>query len=159
MGTSRNPQQMVAKVKALGTATERRQRLAINEGALAAKTIMLASAATKGITPASRIAGGRWNVRYDIRGTRNPIALVRYTGPFHLFENPTKPHSIAPRPRRRRRGGAARALTINGNLRASAQHPGTPGAKSFPAARVTARRRVPKVMAASMRNGWAQVLK
>lgn len=181
MGSSRNPAEMVAKIKELGTATERRQRLAVEEGSLAAKTIMLAAAAAKGLTPGDKLAGRRWNVRYDVRGTNNPTALVRYTGPFHLFDNPTSPHVITAKrlgKRTSRRGrqaraatggagafggfgerGGAKALTIGGNLRAYANHPGTSGARTFPAAKVIAHRRVPRVMSATMRHGWSQVLR
>lgn len=163
MGTSRNPQQMVGKIKALGTATERNTRKAVAEGALAAKTIMVASAAAKGLTPGSKLAGRRWTgVRFNVTGTRNPEALVRYMGPFHLFDNPTKPHEItakrAPGATRRGRGGK-QALNIGGNIRASATHPGTSGARSFPAAKVIAHRRVPRVMASTISHGWSQTLR
>jgi hypothetical protein len=182
VGTSRNPAEMVAKIKSLGDATERRSKLAVSEGALAAKTIMLASAAAKGLTPASRLAGRRWSVRFDIRATgTHPTALVRYTGPFHLFDNPTSPHVITAKrlgQRTSRRGrqqraatggagvfggfgerGGAKALTIGGNLRAYANHPGTSGAHTFPAAKLIAQRRVPRVMAATVSHGWALALR
>jgi hypothetical protein len=38
--------------------------------------------------------GAKIGVRYTIRGTRNPTALVFATGPFHLIERDTKPHVI-----------------------------------------------------------------
>ncbi len=162
MGTSKSPVEFVGKIKALGTATERKQRLAVEEGALAAKTIMVAAAGAKGLHPGDKIAGRRWTVRYDIKGTTNPTALVRNVGPFHLFDNPTKAHEVTPkkdRTGRSKRGrGGKRALVIGGNVRASASHPGTPGARSFPAAKVTAERRVPRVMAASVSGTWKKVL-
>lgn len=160
MGTSRNPQQMVAKIKALGTTTERRQRKAVEEGALAAKTIMLAAAAAKGLTPGNKIAGRKWTVRFDVRGSTNPTALVRNVGPFHLFDNPTEAHPITPRAGRTTRGRKGKkALVIGGNVRAYANHPGTPGARTFPAAKVIAHRRVPRVMASTISHGWSQVLR
>lgn len=163
MGTSRNPAQMVAKINALGTATRRRQRLAVEEGALAAKTIMLASASSKGLAPGNKLLGRPWRgVRYDVKGAQNPTALVRYMGPFHLFDNPTKAHDITPKravnARRRGRGGK-KALVIGGNVRAYAHHPGTAGARSFPAAKVIAQRRVPRVMASTISHGWSQALR
>lgn len=178
MGTSRNPAEMVLKIKSLATTTERRSRLAVEEGALAAKTIMLASAAAKGLNPSSTLAGKKWNVRYDVKGTTNPTALVRYTGPFHLFDNPTKAHEIRPHQFRGTRGKGRRAqkgaallaafgldardggaLKIGGNFRPAVNHPGTPGARSFPAAKLIAQRRVPRVMAATVSHGWALALR
>lgn len=181
MGTSRNPADMVRKIRDLGTITERRTKQAVNEGALAAKTIMLASAASKGLNPSDKLAGRRWNVRYDVKGTQNPTALVRYTGPFHLFDNPTAPHVITAKKlgqrtsRRSRQSiastsgrsvfggfgarGGAKALTIGGNFRAYANHPGTSGARSFPAAKSIAQRRVPRVMASTVSHGWSQALR
>lgn len=160
MGVSKSPDQFVKKIQALGTATERRQRATVTEGALTAKTIMVAAAGAKGLSPGSKIAGRRWNVRYDIRNERT--AIVRNVGPFHLFDNPTDPHEITPkrdRSGRARRGrGGKRALTIGNNVRASATHPGTPGARSFPAAKTIAGQRVPRVMAASIKAGWRSVL-
>lgn len=179
MGTSRNPAEMVAKINALGTATERRRRLAVEEGALAAKTIMLASAAAKGLNPASKLAGRKWNVRYDVKdiGAR-PTALVRYTGPFHLFDNPTAPHVIRPHRYKGTRGTGRRAqkgaailsafgldvfdggaLKVGGSLWAYVNHPGTPGARSFPVAKAIAQRRVPRVMASTISHGWTQTLR
>ncbi len=163
MGTSKSATEFVGKIQALGTATERKQKLAVSEGALSAKTIMLASAAAKGLNPGSKLAGKRWGVRYVVQGTNNPQALVAYQGPFHLFDNPTEPHEITPkrdRAGRKVRGrGGKKALNIGGNIRANATHPGTPGARSFPAARVIAGKKVPTVMANVIRGGWLQAMK
>lgn len=95
MGTSRNPAQLVGKINQLATATQRNRKVAVSEGALAAKQIMLATAAAKGVAPGGKIAGRKWNVAYDVKGFDNPAALVRFTGPFHLVENDTRPHYIA----------------------------------------------------------------
>jgi hypothetical protein len=163
MGTSKSTAQFVGKINDLGTFTKRRQVASVNEGALTAKTIMLASAAAKGLTPASKLAGKKWSVRYTVKGTDNPEALVRYTGPFHLFDNPTKAHELTPkldRTGKRTRGrGGKRALNIGGNIRANASHPGTPGARSFPVAKITAHARVPRVMANVIRGGWLEAMK
>lgn len=163
MGTSHSSTEFVKKINNLGTFTQRRQVASVSEGALTAKTVMVASAAAKGLGPGDKLAGRKWSVRYDVKGTNNPTALVRYLGPFHLFDNPTDPHPITPkldRSGRRVRGrGGKRALNIGGNIRANATHPGTHGAKSFPAAKVIAGKRVPRVMANVIRGGWLQAMK
>ena len=180
MGTSKSPAEMVGKIRALGTATERSAQQAVGAGALATKTIMVQTAGARGLPLGAKIAGKKWSVGYDVKGGRNPAALVRYRGPFHLFDNPTKPHVItakrlgtrtsrASRAARASTGGAgafggfgerrgAKALAIGGNLRAYANHPGTAGARSFPAARAIAELRVPRVMAASVSGAWRRVL-
>lgn len=97
MGTSRSSVELVRKLNDLGTATQRKAKNVVDEGALAAKTIMLATAASKGVTPGRKIGDRKWGVRYDVKGTTNPTALVRFTGPFHLVNNPTDPHIIGAR--------------------------------------------------------------
>lgn len=100
--------------------------------ALAGKQIFAASAAAAG---AARLA----RARYDLRGDS---AIIRYAGAkAHLVNNPTKAHRIVPRSRRRGR----QALTINGDVRASANHPGTRGKRFFEAARETSIRELPRV--------------
>ena len=190
MGTSRTPAQLVAKINHLATVTQQTRKIAVAEGALATKQIMLATAAAKGVTPGGKIAGRKWNVSYDVKGTNNPTALVRFTGPFHLVENATKPHYIAAkglggsRASRGERafqasasrflsgssrasgafGGArrskgAKALHIGSSLfRAYVFHPGTSGKGVMPIARTVAARRVPHVMASSMRGSWRRVI-
>lgn len=157
MGTSTSAAQFSRKITNLATVTQRMQKDVIDAGALTAKEIILAEAAVRGVTPASRIAGGRWGVRYDIKGFNNPSALVRVYGPFHLVDSPTRPHEI--RPRRRGRRVGKRALAFNGVVRASAQHPGTRGKESFPAAKVKARVAVPIVMSRRLTGGWRKALR
>lgn len=76
--------------------------------------------------------GAKVGVRYDIKGTRNPTALLRMFGPAHLIERDTKAHTITARARtttargRRRRG--ARVLVFRGGgFATSVNHPGTKG--------------------------------
>jgi hypothetical protein len=202
MGTSRTPAEMIAKVHQLSTITQRQRKIAVSEGALATKTIMLSAAASRGVKPGGKIAGKPWNVRYDVKGADKPVALVRFTGPFHLVNNDTDQHFIGPKGfgslsalrrlgagvgaarafggtasgifssagagrefhthrsgrlvSRQRRGGLA--LTIGGNLRAYAFHPGTSGKAIFPAAKSVAQRRAPPLMASSMKGAWKQAL-
>jgi len=113
---------------------------ALNVTALQAKEIFIASAAS---VIGRKVAGKRKAIgaRYDIgkRGAGVGQAIVMYTGPAHLVNNPTQDHMIFPRGvrsaggRRRRRGG--QALTIGGNVRAWAHHPGTGGKHFFERAR------------------------
>lgn len=158
MGTSRSVGEFSRKITNLGTVTQSHSRMVVEQGALTAKEIILAEAASKGITPAQKIARGRWGVRYDILGTWNPTALVRVWGPFHLVDNPTKPHDIRPRTKGRRRSGK-QAIAFDGIARASAHHPGTHGNGIFPAAKAKARVAVPIVMSQRIVGGWRQALK
>lgn len=180
MGTSRSAAEFVGKINKIGHATDTSRRSVVNDGALTAKKVMLAAAGAKGVTPGGKIAGRRWTVRYDIKGTETPVAVVRFTGPFHLVDRDTKAHLIRPRSfvgtrgsvsGRRGRGqravkGAALlqlfgvdardggAIAFNGIVRAYARHPGTSGKGIFPAAKVIAHHTVPTVMANAMKGAW-----
>jgi len=74
--------------------------------------------------------GAKVGAGYDVKGTRNPIAIVRARGPLHLLANRTKPHAITPKARRSKRGAAALSMP-DGSYRASAQHPGTRGKNTW----------------------------
>jgi hypothetical protein len=119
MGTSSSGAALAGKLHrfAKDVADTRRP---LTAAALAAKQAFIA--AEPGVV-GHRVARGRVNVRYDIFGDK---AIVKFTGPAHLALNPTKAHRIEPRSRSRRRGNK-RALTIGGDVRASANHPGTRG--------------------------------
>jgi hypothetical protein len=183
MGTSRSPAEFVGKINKIGQATDKARKSTVSDGAFAAKKVMLGAAAAKGVMLGGKIAGRKWNVTYDVRGGEVPVALVRFTGPFHLVNNDTKAHYVVARGlggNRESRGTAAvqasasrfsgdsaagafggqrrgrgrRALNINGNIRAYAFHPGTSGKGIFQAAKPIAARTVPGVMAASMKGAW-----
>lgn len=63
---------------------------------------------------------GRSGARIGVKGTVSAGAgLVRATGPAHLLDHPTKPHSIVAK-----RG---KAILTPAGPRRSAQHPGTSG--------------------------------
>src|SRR5262245_32516577 len=72
------------------------------------------------------LRGARVGARYDVKGTQNPVALIRATGPMHFLERGAGPHQIRPR---RRRG--KRALSTPYGPRASVQHPGSPGKQTW----------------------------
>jgi hypothetical protein len=160
VGTSRSTAEFVKKINDIGHATDRSRRAVVSDGALTAKKLMLAAAATRGVTPGGKIAGKKWGVSYNVVGTETPSALVRFTGPFHLVNNPTKAHQIVPGGRGGRRRSRKRALNIPGiGPRAYATHPGTPGKFIFQAAKPIAHRTVPQVMAASMKGAWRRALR
>lgn len=73
--------------------------------------------------------GARIGARYDVFSTGDEVfALVKATGPAHIVERDTKPHSLAPRQKRRKPGRKRRVLVIPGvGVRAYAKHPGTKG--------------------------------
>lgn len=124
MGVSTSPGQLTGKLHRFAVEVADNRR-AITAAAAAAKGAFIAANPS---VVGHRVARGKVNARYDVRGRVNATAIVRYTGPAHLALNPTKPHRIEPRGRSgrgRRRG--RRALTIGGNVRAWANHPGTRG--------------------------------
>lgn len=188
MGTSRTPTEFVGKINKIGQATDRHRREAVNAGAFLAKKTMLAAAGSAGLGVGSKIAGKSWNVGYDIKGRERPVALVRYKGPVHLVNNPTKAHYIAAaglggnrqgRADRafqasaaRFQGGSARgafagsrrssrgkrSLKFGSSNYAYVHHPGTTGKRFFTAAKTIASRTVPDEMARSMKGAWKRAL-
>lgn len=100
-------------------------------------------------------SGARIGVRYDVKGTRSPTALLRATGPAHLVERDTDAHTILPRSVGRAQGrsktarlaakqdlynalfgasvgAGARPLKIGGDRFAyRVNHPGTKGKHPF----------------------------
>jgi hypothetical protein len=123
--------------------------------------------------------GARVGVRYDIKGTRNPTALIRATGPLHLLERKTQPHTIYVRAARARGRGSSRlntgrrlaqvfggrgaygwgALTMpDGQYRRVVSHPGTSGkrpwAKGVAAGRPRALKALRDANTAAVRRGF-----
>lgn len=85
--------------------------------------------------------GARVGVRYDVKGTTNPTALVRATGPVHLLERSTRPHKITPK-------GKKKVINIAGiGPRRFAMHPGTRGKHPWAKGVARVAPLVPKVMA------------
>lgn len=90
-----------ARLKKLATEIDRADKMAVNRAALAAKTVHLAE--LRKVAPSGRMRnvgsppGAKLNVRYDVKGIRNPTALVRAIGPWHLLEHVIKPHLIIPK--------------------------------------------------------------
>lgn len=155
MGTSDGFGAFAAKLERLGDALGDPKET-LNKVGLAGKGIYISHATSAGVY-GKKVAGKRKAIgaRYDI--TRNGRGvIVSYTGPAHLVNNPTSRHFIGAKRLGTRKGFAARqgrvsaaaafggsnrgvfgqlrkirngkqALTIGGNLRAWAFHPGTRG--------------------------------
>ncbi len=151
MGVSNSPRELAGKLDKLARDMAD-TRVPLEATALHVKGLFQASAGAAGVL-GKKVAGKRKAIgaRYDLKGSgQTASATVTYTGPAHLVNNPTRPHRIEPRrPRgvrtRRRRGSSA--LTINGSVRAWANHPGTRGKGFFQVARAAAERTAPRVYA------------
>ena len=132
MGTSNSVAEFVGKIDQAGKAIQKVNRDAVNDAALAGKRIIEGSIRT--VVPDMNMSGvgkgAKVGVRYDIKGSRNPTALMRATGPLHLVENSTGAHTI-PRAASRRRGKRKRLAFPDGSVRRSVQHPGTKGQAPF----------------------------
>lgn len=180
MGTTTSPAAFSRKITKMATVTKARQKAVVTQGALTAKEIIIAEAAARGVSPGSKIAGGKWGVRYDVKGFNNPAALVRITGPFHLVEGDTKPHRIFRKVRRVKGKGSTRinkqnALNLvfegvgaykggamklpDGGYRRVVNHPGTKGKGIFKAAKIKAGTAVPIVMSQRIVGGWRDALR
>lgn len=92
---------VASRMAKMGLEVQRGQRTAMNRAALEAKKVLVTEIAKA--VPSGRMRnvgsppGARVGVKYDVKGTKNPTALVRAIGPLHLVENPIKPHMIIPK--------------------------------------------------------------
>lgn len=152
MGVSRSPEQLARKLAHAASAIGD-NKVAVERTALAVKGVFLDSLRASGVSGSTKISR-KVKARYDVKGTRNPTALVRYTGPAHLLNNPTKPHSVVSRRNRRSRKwrgsrdsgvGLKGAVLVNGQPKAYAAHPGTRGLHFFQRAKPIAAVVAPKV--------------
>jgi len=148
MGTSTTGSQVAAKFERFAKDLND-PKVALNATGLAGKRIFEASAAGAGalgvrVKSKRKLVGARYDLSKDSRSV-----VVTYTGPAHLVNNPTKPHRIEPRrPRgRRSRRRGATALTINGDVRMWANHPGTKGKHFYEKARAICVERLPNIYA------------
>lgn len=122
MGTSRTPAELASKFRHAGGAVRGAARDGVGKAALLVKTSVLSQLPTTRLRGVGK-RGAKIGVRYDIKGTQNPTALVRATGPFQLIERDTKAHKIEPKKRR----SGKRAIVTPQGPRAWAFHPGTKG--------------------------------
>lgn len=180
MGTSTSAAEMSRKITKMATVTQQRQKQTVSQGALTAKEIIIAEAASKGVMPNSKIAGGSWSVRYNVKGFNNPTAFLKIGGAFHLVESDTKPHRINRRVARAKGRGSKRAnrqQALNeafggqgafkggslkfpsGDFRKVVSHPGTKGKHIFRSAKTKAGKAVPIVMSQRLVGGWREALR
>jgi len=96
-------------------AIDKANRAAVSKSALEVTRIIRAniSAATHGTNRLSGVGrgGARVGARYDLKGTVNPTALIRATGPVHLLERGRRGGYLI-EPRRRGRGGRGRRRAL-----------------------------------------------
>lgn len=145
MGVSKTPAQMAGKLenlaKEMGNVNP-----TLNAVGLRGKEIFIAAEGR----PLSIKSNGRRRpigTRYDLKGH---TVVIRYTGPAHLLNDPTKAHVELPRRRpgaRGRRKGARALRFPDGGFAASAPHPGTKGMHFFQKAKVVAEHELPKLFA------------
>lgn len=97
---------MAGKFANLAVSVEATNRAAVARIADDGKEIMLRGAVAAGLRRGGTLpshGSARWGARYDLKGTRNPSALLRYTGPVHWALGGTSPHVIGARGRGTRR--------------------------------------------------------
>jgi hypothetical protein len=138
VGKSNSAAELAKKLSSAGEALSS-NKPAVEKAAQVTKAVFLTSlhqAGVTGTTPVSK----RVKARYDIKGTHDASALVRYTGPAHLLNNPSRPHGIVSRKsggsrrtRSRRDSGVGTrgAILVDGSPKAYARHPGTRGLGFF----------------------------
>lgn len=150
-----------AKFEDAAKALPNAQHAAVTRCAEATKVAFLAAPGAP-----HKVAGKRASVGYDVSDSPSGArAVVRWRGPVHLVNNPTKPHEIRPRAFKGTRGRGKRAQRAAGLLaafgldareggtiniagigpRARAMHPGTPGKHFFQAGKATAEKIVPGI--------------
>lgn len=98
--TSRSSAELAGKFYDLAAAIPRANRDAVENAALFAKEEFIKGGVAAGLTPGGnlpRASKARWGARYDIKGFKNPTALVRYVGPVHWAFKGTERHFIAAR--------------------------------------------------------------
>lgn len=150
MGVSHSVAEFTGKVRSAGTNLAAAKTPALNAGAMAAKIEM-----QKGVPTYLRGVGkkgAKIGVRYTLYGSTK--AVVRWYGPAHLLNNPNRPHQIRPKKR-----GGKKALLINGQPVASAQHPGTKGRHFFQNAKPRARKAAGDAYNRTVRNAVTSAFK
>lgn len=157
MGTSASSGQLGAKLAGFGTKMPAITRRATGEAALAAKAIMLSEAARAGSLTLSGVGknGSKIGVGYNVRGGLNATAIVQYRGPAHLANNPRK-GGYEIRPRSRGRQGK-RALSFNGDARASSVGGATRGKKFFEASQPKVAAQTPLIFNRELNRGLRSV--
>lgn len=148
---SSSPADFAHRCQKMATTIPRAQRDAVFAAAMAAKESFIAAAAGAGLRPGVKLrgvgkSGASWGVGFSIKGQQNPTALVAFRGPVHLVNNPTKPHTIAPR-----RKGVRAVPRGDGTFSASVPHPGTRGKHFFDPAKAQVEAQTPAILAGATR--------
>lgn len=94
MGVSHSPAELAAKMAKLGQAVQKQDEVTVKQAAAMTKKIIVATAASRGVSPSSKIGGRKWSVVYNIKGTEKPTAVLFLRGNFHLVESDTRAHVI-----------------------------------------------------------------
>lgn len=92
---------VAGRVAKIGFEVQKANKTSVTRAAFVAKDMIQHE--IKRVAPSGRLRnvgsspGAKIGVRYDVKGTKNPTALVRAIGPLHLLENPISPHVIIPK--------------------------------------------------------------
>ena len=148
--------QLANRLVSGGRAVTRANRIGVEQACLAGKGVLIASAASAGLTPGGKLrgvgkSGGKWNVRYNVRGYENVVGVLRFTGQIHLVNNDTAAHEIAPRRKK------ALAFPDGGVRGGPVQHPGTRGKKFFEHAEPIIVRQSERIITQTVRGHLARV--
>jgi hypothetical protein len=120
MGTSRTGAELAGKIDKLAKDLKD-VRVPLEATALRGKQIFQASAASSGalgntITGKRKAIGVKYDIAKASKAAGTATAIITYTGPAHLINNPTRPHVIAARrlglSRRRSTSRAARERDV-----------------------------------------------
>lgn len=165
MGQSGSVGEFNVKIARAAEQVVKRQKKAVTAAALSAKDIYEDAAARKGLVARrSKLVGRTWRgFGFNVRGIKNPSAIVRSRGPAWLHDSPTKGHRITARKSptglgnsRRRKG--ARALAFGGRFADhNVRHPGTSGAGWSKNAKRLIRKNTPVAYQREMSRAWRDV--
>lgn len=143
MGTSHSGTELGQKFERLASDLRDSQPQLLAKAAMTAKVAFLAApGAPHGKLKGVGTKGARVGVKYTIFGE---TAVIRWFGPAHLVNNPTKAHKITPR-NKSRGGTVKKAVTAGGGAYASVTRPATSGKHFFEIGRKVAVKEATKVV-------------
>lgn len=111
------------RMRAVGEAMQKAQKISVAKAALAAKEVHVAGMLKD--APGGRLRGvgkkgAKIGVNYKLQGgASDPSAIVEATGPWHIMNNPAKPHKET--------GKKGKKLMFAGIFRSGVNHPGHAG--------------------------------
>lgn len=155
MGVSHSGIELGQKFERLATDLRDSQSALLSKAAMASKIAFLAApGAPHGKLQGVGTKGARVGVKYRVFGT---TAVVRWFGPAHLVNNPTKAHDITPKKRGRRSG--KKAVVVNGQPVARSHTKGTRGKHFFEIGKKVAVKEATKVVQSGNLNTIRNVFK